>query len=56
VAPIDNEYVRRVGFALSLSSNSARESRLNPLAWLSGLVAVIFVATALLAFAMLYRQ
>jgi hypothetical protein len=54
VAPIDNEYVRRVGFAMSLSHDGLRTSCLKPFARLAVVTAVVSVATALLVFAAQY--
>jgi hypothetical protein len=48
--PRDNEYVRRVGFALSFSNVNPRVNRLNPLVWLPVLAAAGFAITALLAY------
>jgi hypothetical protein len=47
---IDNEYVRRVGFALSYLSDNPRAKRLNPFAWLPVAAAAGFAVTALLAY------
>jgi hypothetical protein len=56
MASTDNEYVRRVGFALSLANNGLRVSCLNPFARLPVLAAVVSVVTALLVFAAQYRR
>ena len=50
MAPIDNEYVRRVGFALSFSNDNPRARRLNPFAWLPVLAVAGFAVTAWLAY------
>ena len=47
---VDNEYVRRVGFALSFLSHNSRGRRLNPLAWLPVLTVAGFAITAVLAY------
>lgn len=48
--PIDNEYVRRVGFALSFSNHDPGARRSNPFAWLPVLATAGFAVTALLAY------
>jgi hypothetical protein len=48
VSQTDNEYVRRVGFALSLSDGPLVR-RSNPFAWLAILAAASFAIIALLA-------
>jgi hypothetical protein len=46
----DNEYVRRVGFALSFSHDNARARRLSPFAWLSVFGGAGFTVMAVLAY------
>ena len=46
---LDNEYVRRVGFAMSFLGDSPHARRLNPFALLLVLLAASFAATAVLA-------
>ena len=54
MAPIDNEvdheYVRRVGFALSISGDNARARHLNLFAWLSVFGGAGFTVVAVLAY------
>ena len=50
MAEVDNEYVRRVGFALSFSNDYPRARRSIPFTWLPVLAAAGFAGMAILAF------